>query len=76
MIERTDYVSFLWRLWRENDGDGREPGAAEPVWRATLESSRTGKQWGFAGLHELFAFLRRQTGGVEEDDEGQRKPPV
>jgi hypothetical protein len=74
--EHPDYVSFMLRLWRENDEEEREHGAIEQVWRASLESSRTGEHWGFASLCELFAFLRRQTGAVEEVDEGQRKPPV
>jgi hypothetical protein len=69
--ERPGYVSFLLRLWRENDEVQNDHSATQPIWRATLESSRTGELWGFASLRELFAFLRRQTGVVEEGDESK-----
>jgi hypothetical protein len=66
--EQPDYVSFMLRLWRENADAVGEHGATGQVWRASLESSRTGERWGFANLRELFAFLRRHTSGVEEGD--------
>ena len=72
MTKEPDYLSFLLRLWREDDGKMPDHGAAKQVWRASLESSRTGEWWGFANLCDLFAFLRRQTGVGEETDEGQR----
>lgn len=50
-VEEPDYVSYLLRLWRE---DG--------IWRASLESTRTGELRPFAGLAELFDHLREQTG--------------
>ncbi len=52
--EQADYVSYLLRLWRENDG--------EKGWRASLESAHTGERRGFADLNALFDFLQRQTG--------------
>jgi hypothetical protein len=67
--ERPDYVSYLLRLWRENDEGQNAHSATRQIWRASLESSRTGELWGFASLRDLFAFLRRQTGAVEEGDE-------
>jgi hypothetical protein len=52
--ERPDYLSYLLRLWRVGDDE-------EPIWRASLKSAHTGRQVGFGGLEELFAFLREQT---------------
>jgi hypothetical protein len=52
--EQADYVSYLLRLWREND--------EEKGWRASLESVHTGECKGFASLDDLFVFLQRQTG--------------
>jgi hypothetical protein len=53
--EQSDYVSYLLRLWREGDGE------REVVWRASLESTRTGERRYFASLDELFDYLREQT---------------
>ena len=50
---QSDYLSYLLRLWRV--------GEEEAVWRASLESSHTGERKGFAGLDDLFDFLREQT---------------
>jgi hypothetical protein len=47
--EQPGYISYLLRLWRE---DG--------VWRASLESTRTGELSTFANLAELFECLRRR----------------
>ena len=65
--EQPEYMSYLLRLWRD-DGEGATG------WRASLESSLTGKRQVFACLEELFDFLRRQIGalsvvdGVDGDD--------
>jgi hypothetical protein len=62
-------MAYLLRLWQVRDE--RHVG-----WRASLENAHTGKRRGFASLDELFAFVRRQTGGmcntvsdVEEEEE-------
>jgi hypothetical protein len=67
--EQPDYLSYLLRLWRVNDGgtSHREDGESEhaggkAVWRASLESVRTGERRSFASLEELFDFLREQAG--------------
>ena len=52
-----DYLAYMLRLWRVNPEAG-------PVWRASLEDSLTGDRLGFAGLEELFEFLRVQTGMI------------
>ena len=58
------YLSYLLRLWQTG---------SQPTWRASLESL-TGERQGFAGLEELFAFLRSQT-GVEQTatDDGEHQ---
>jgi hypothetical protein len=53
--EPPHYLSYLLRLWRVDGED------AEPVWRASLESARTGERMVFARLDDLFDFLREQT---------------
>ena len=59
------YLSYLLRLWQTSDGTSW-------VWRASLESSHTGKREGFASLDELIEFLHRQTGAVADVD-GEHK---
>lgn len=54
---REPYMAYLLRLWQV--GDGEQVG-----WRASLENAHTGKRQGFASLNEMFAFVRRQTGGM------------
>ena len=49
------YQSYLLRLWPASD-------ESQTVWRASLDSSRTGERTGFASLGELFDFLLQQTG--------------
>ncbi len=55
MRPRRSYLAYMVRLWQVEAGEG-------PVWRASLESPRTGVRQGFANLEELFDFLRAQTG--------------
>ena len=52
-------MSYLLRLWQtEHEG--------ALVWRASLESARTGERRGFASLAELYAFLEEETAaGIE-----------
>jgi hypothetical protein len=58
--EQPDYLSYLLRLWREeNHGEG--PGTDKAVWRASLESAHTGEKRTFATLSDLFDFLQNQT---------------
>jgi len=56
--KQPDYLSYLLRLWREGEG--------KTTWRASLESSHTGEQKGFANLDDLFDFLREQIGAASE----------
>jgi hypothetical protein len=66
--EPPHYLSYLLRLWRVDDE------GAEPVWRTSLESARTGERTVFARLDDLFDFLQEQTGGppphpIHQDDD-------
>jgi hypothetical protein len=63
---RSDYLSFLLRLWHVNADDD------ETAWRASLQEGLTGERMSFAGLEELFAFLRRQTGVAPDEGSDER----
>lgn len=59
--DQAEYLSYLLRLWREKDRD-------RPVWRASLERSRTAERQVFPSLDDLFEYLRWQTGvGFDAD---------
>jgi hypothetical protein len=57
--EQPGYVSYLLRLWREGTGGQRA------IWRASLESTRTGELITFASLDDLFDHLRELAGMVQ-----------
>jgi len=61
--ERQEYRAYLVRFWRVRSG-GRW------VWRTTLESPHTAERQIFADLPELFAYLERQTTGLELGEPG------
>ena len=70
--EKSDYHSYLLRLWRESSAGQSERGTSESadpkewIWRASLESPQAGDRKGFASLEELFDFLRQQTSLVSD----------
>jgi hypothetical protein len=73
---RPDYLSYLLRLWQVS-GDGEPPDMGrKAIWRASLESTRTGERRGFASLDELFDFLREQTGEQVEETVKERSDYV
>jgi hypothetical protein len=57
---QPEYLSYLLRLWRENDSEGAH-GVEAAVWRASLERPQVGERQGFANLADLFAFLENET---------------
>jgi hypothetical protein len=63
--EEPDYRSYLLRLWCVEGDKGR-------VWRASLQSTQTRQQVGFAELEALFEYLRAQTGVEGTPDLGGR----
>ena len=62
--EPRPYLSYLLRLWQAGD-------AGRVGWRASLESVQSGEKVAFAGLEELFAFLRAETGAGESEGAGR-----
>jgi len=54
----TRYLSFLVRMWREEDPN--RPGRFGE-WQGEVEHIQSGRHWTFARLEELLDFLRRQT---------------
>lgn len=55
------YISYLLRLWFENDEMNRRAGHSEGAWRASLEDPHTQEMRIFERLADLFAFLERET---------------
>ena len=55
MNQKPHVLSYLLRLWREND-------QSKPVWRASLKEVQSGEQIVFTSLEALFAWLRQQAG--------------
>lgn len=68
MNETPGYVSYLLRLWQaQENGDW--------VWRASLESSQTGKRWNFANLDDLLTSLHTQTFELSANRVGDENLP-
>jgi len=68
--ERREYQAYLVRLWQVRS-------SGKWVWRAALESPHTGERQVFADLAGLFAYLERQTSGLNpvelvEDRQGDK----
>ena len=61
------YVSFLVRLWREDEPEREAPTAD---WQGEVEHIQSSQRWTFNTLDELLGFLRRQA----EDPEVLRRP--
>ena len=56
-----DYVSYLVRMWREDDGAS--------TWRASIVGTLSGRRVGFASLEDLCTFLRQHsTIGLERPE--------
>ena len=68
MGDQTRYLAYLLRLWKMENGDN-------VIWRAALEDSSTGIQFGFANLSALFSFLREQTGCPKVENQLQAEAP-
>ncbi len=56
--ERQGYQAYLLRLWRVRS-------SGKWAWRATVESPHTGERQAFGDLAGLFAYLERQTSGLD-----------
>ena len=58
--EKNDYAAYLLRLRRSDQ-------AGQPIWRASLESTRNTRRLDFANLEALIAFLRDRFGQAEQN---------
>jgi hypothetical protein len=66
------YLSYLLRLWQvDTERLGSQAGGT--VWRASLESSLTGKRQGFADLDDLFEFLHHQMAAMADTDIDEKR---
>jgi hypothetical protein len=64
---RSDYRSYLLRLWRVSGGGCSHQAAEETIWRASLQDALTDERIGFASLGDLFEFLRRETDAMTDE---------
>lgn len=62
--EKRRYISYLLRLWQVST-------EGKLIWRASLESPKTGERVGFTTLADLLAFLIDKTGAIFPDEEHQ-----
>jgi hypothetical protein len=67
MIEKQqEYLAYMLRLWSvRNNG--------KTLWRASLENAQTGERRGFAGLNDLFEYLRSQTAALSGPKTPEKK---
>ncbi len=72
--DKPIYMSYLLRLWEDDDREsGRGTGSA-PVWRASLENAFTHELQGFETLNDLFEFLENQMASASQARDAERKP--
>jgi hypothetical protein len=67
--QRSDYVSYLLRLWRDDGSEGTASRQPTAPWRGSLENPHTGQRLGFASLEALFDYLQEETGAVAASQE-------
>jgi hypothetical protein len=59
--ERVPYMSYLLRLWLEDDCEHEHGGRMMCEWRASLQDPHTQEMQVFADLEALFDFLLAET---------------
>jgi len=64
--KKTDYRSFLLRIWIEQT-DGNK-------WRFSLEDAHTGKRKGFASINKLKAYLDEITNDAPDSSKDTNEP--
>jgi len=64
--EKTNYRSYLLRLWRVENG-------GTTVLRILIEDPISGQRSGFSSLEDLVAFLGKE---ANLEEHSQRKPPM
>ena len=76
MKKQPDYLSYLLRLWRvSGDEESRGRPLQKATWRVSLEDPHTCERQGFAGLDELFEFLRNQIGANRDRVDAPKNCP-
>ena len=63
----TDYLSYMLRLWRIRDGNGKE------VWCASLEEPGSHQIQSFGDADGMFAFLQSQLGNERPGEHIQQE---
>jgi hypothetical protein len=48
-----DYYSYLLRVWKSDE-------TGQPVWRISLQDTRSGAPWFFTSLEAMLEFLQSQ----------------
>jgi hypothetical protein len=69
MSTQSTYMSFLIRLWREEDGEEANV-AHSPGWQGEVEHIQSGQRWNVENLQEMLDLLRHHT----DDSAGQPLP--
>lgn len=69
--ERVPYVSFLLRLWLEDDCEHEHAGRAMCEWRASLQDPHTQELQVFADLGVLFDFLLAETARLASGEDAR-----
>ena len=59
--ESATYLSYLLRLWREEQNGTH-------VWRASLESAQTRERSSFSQIEELLGFICERTGTLTTEE--------
>ena len=59
--DRLPYLSYMLRLWLEDDSDRGCANWAEGEWRASLQDPHTQEMQVFTDMKALFAFLVAET---------------
>jgi hypothetical protein len=67
MSQPSNYQSYLVRLWRDHP---RAP------WQASLQSTASEQVYYFAEVEQMWAYLKAQMAGEEDDLETGHIPPT
>ena len=66
----TRYLSYMLRLWRKRDGNGK------PVWCASLEEPGTCRTESFGDADAMFRFLQTKLGIEKPGDHAHPDQPA
>jgi hypothetical protein len=70
MPDKTaDYASYLLCVWLGNE-------EGNPVWRASLESTRDPERRNFTNLGELIVYLQNRFGDPQDNHKDEKEQPT